>query len=211
VLRVEPSADNIQMLRDMLDDPDRDVRATVLNALVGLRVPDSGPLAAAALADPDGLVRAAAAKLLGDIGDTGHSSALAEVLLADPDPIARQRAAESLGRLAGDGAATALVAALDDPVPQVRLVAVEGLEHVPDPSGPPERLLDLLRDDPVWEVRALAARALGRTARPELVEALRRAAAEDANEFVRAAAANVLRAGERAPDPRPASGSGPPD
>ena len=53
----------------------------------------------------------------------------------------------------------------------------------------------ILREDGVWEVRAQAARALGRSGDPAAVPALEDAL-QDENEFVRSAAANALRVNE---------------
>ena len=39
-LRADPTEENIARIRGLLSDPDRDVRATAMNTLVGLRQPD---------------------------------------------------------------------------------------------------------------------------------------------------------------------------
>ncbi len=190
-LKSNPTQENVKLIRDLLADADRDVRATALNALVGLDAPDSARLALHALRDPDGFVRATAAKLLGDLDGSGHVVALAECLLRDPDPVARQRAAESLTRVGGSGALEALAQGLADPMERVRMAVVEGLTKI-DPGHARLELVRVLREDAVWEVRAQAAHALGLSGDPEILPDLR-AALEDPNEFVRAAAGNALR------------------
>jgi len=190
-LKSNPTQENVKLIRDLLEDADRDVRATALNALVGLDAPDSSRLALSALRDPDGFVRATAAKLLGDLDDSDHVAALSECLLRDLDPVARQRAAESLTRLGGSGALDALTEGLADPMERVRMAVVEGLAKI-DPGHAHLELVRILREDAVWEVRAQAAHALGLSGDPEIVPDLR-AALEDPNEFVRAAAGNALR------------------
>jgi len=194
-LKSEPTEENVQRIRELFDDTDRDVRATALNALVGLGLEDSDELALAALDDPDGFVRATGAKLLGDLGNTDHVEALATVLIADPDPVARQRAAESLEGLGGEAAVRALAQGLGDPMESVRRAALRGITAL-DPGHAPDDLARLLREDAVWEVRAEAAHALGLTGDPAVVEALE-AALGDPNEFVRSAVANALRLHEK--------------
>jgi len=190
-LREDPTEEHIEAIRGYLDDPDRNVRATALNVLVGLEVQDSVELSRNALKDGDGFVRATAAKLLGDTEDPGHVELLAERLFEDSDPVVRQRAAEALTEVGGPGAAQALARGIEDPAEKVRLAAVGGLREL-GPAVATAGLIRLLREDTVWEVRAQAARALGGTGSPEAVEALE-AALGDPNEFVRSAAENALR------------------
>ncbi len=189
-LREDPSARNVERIRAHLADEDRDVRATALYGLVAIDVPDAPELALAALEDPDGFVRATAAKLLGDLGVDEAVPALVEHLRDDPDPVTRQRCAETLGLLGGEPAAAALCRALDDPLKQVRLAAVDGAARL-DPGGCYDRLALLLFEDPEWEIRARAANGLGLSGDAAAVEPLRRAL-DDRNEFVRSAAANAL-------------------
>ena len=47
--KAEPSAENMERIRGFLDDPDRDVRATAINALISLQVPDAAELAPSGL------------------------------------------------------------------------------------------------------------------------------------------------------------------
>ena len=190
-LRTDPTEKHVQSIREYLTDPDRNVRATALNVLVGLEVADSVELSRRALKDSDGFVRATAAKLLGDTKDSAHAELLAERLFEDADPIVRQRAAEALADVGGPGAVEALARGIEDPIDRVRLAAVEGLRLL-GPATAASGLVRLLRDDTIWEVRAQAARALGRTGDESVVPALEEALG-DPNEFVRAAAENALR------------------
>ena len=202
-LKSDPTLENVKQIRDLLADADRDVRATALNAMVGLDAADSASLAVNALRDPDGFVRATAAKLLGDLADPAHVVALSECLLRDPDPVARQRAAESLTRLGGPGALDALAQGLADPMERVRMAVVDGLAKI-DPGYARLELARLLREDAVWEVRAQAAHALGLSGDPEIAPDLR-AALEDPNEFVRSAAGHALRIHESVREGRDAA------
>src|SRR5262245_43775759 len=88
-LVAHPSDRNLAQIRTRLSDPDRDVRATALTALVGLDVPDAGRLSHAALDDPDAFVRATAAKLLGELDEPTAGAALASLVTDDPDPLVR--------------------------------------------------------------------------------------------------------------------------
>lgn len=190
-MKAEPSVENIESIRVMLDDRDRDVRATALNALIGLGIDDGRALVARSLDDEDGFVRATAAKLAADLQAVDLVATLAGMLQRDSDPIVRQRAAEALKRLAGDEAALALAQALEDPVDRVRMAVVDGVAAL-DPTLAIPALIRLLGNDPVWEIRAEAAYALGKSGLPESFTALedRR---EDSNEFVRAAISNALK------------------
>ena len=190
-LREDPTPENVVEIRSMLGDTDRDVRATALNTLVGLRVPDSMALTLSAIQDDEGFVRSIAAKLLGDLGDPEQTGVLVQRLLEDPDPWVRKTAAESLVMLGGDAAAGALVEGLSDPMETVRLASVSGLRKL-DPGRATAALARLLLEDPSWEVRVQAAGALGISRDPDALPVLE-AVLDDDNEFVRSAAANAIR------------------
>ncbi len=189
-LKADPTEDNVESIRRMLDDPDRDIRATALNALAVLETADAVERIIEALDDADGFVRSTAAKLLGDTGDPAHTVRIVEVLLADSDPVARQRAAEALARLTGEPAAAGLTRGLEDPMERVRLASVEGLRRL-DPGYATAALGRRLLEDPSWEVRVQAAGALGVGGDPAAMAFLEEAEG-DANEFVRSAVANAL-------------------
>lgn len=193
-LKADPTVENVEQIRALSADPDRDVRATALNALVVLRVDDAPGLARAGLEDEDGFVRATAAKLLGDLDSAPDTPRLAALLRADSDPIVRLRAAEALARIGGETAVAGLAQGLSDPMDDVRLAATRGLREL-DPGFAKPELARLLLEDPHYEIRVQAARALGLTGDPEM-RSLLEAALEDPNEFVRAAAANALRTHE---------------
>jgi HEAT repeat protein len=200
-LKADPTAANVERLREMLDDPDRDVRATALNALVSLREDDARALALEHLDDEDGFVRATAAKLVGDLGRQEDADVLVVRLTQDSDPIVRQRAAQALARVGGERAVEGLARGLTDPIDDVRLACARGVREL-DPSAATAQLARLLLDDPNYEIRVQAARALGSTGDPE-VRALLEAALEDPNEFVRAATVNALRTHQAVLENRP--------
>lgn len=189
--KAEPTEENVAKIRAHLADADRDVRATALNVLVSLRVPDSDRLTLEGIRDSDGFVRATACKLLGDLGDRGAAEVLAARLSEDRDSIVRQRAAEALTKLGGEVALHGLADGVNDPLDDVRLASVKGLRSL-DPCFAKPALVRLLFEDSMWEIRVQAATALGACGDPEVLPALE-AALEDPNEFVRSAAANAIR------------------
>jgi len=212
-MKARPTDRNKDAIRERLTDPDRDVRATALNALVTLGVPDAADVARQGLEDPDGFVRATAAKLLGDVADRRDVEALTARLVADRDPIVRRRAAEALEAIGGPAAVDGLSRGLADPIEEVRLVVVRGLRRL-DPGYALAELSRLAIEDPNYEVRVQAVRALGETGAPEVVAVLD-LAIQDENEFVRAATAHArelhAKAAIRAPLARPVASPSPPE
>jgi HEAT repeat protein len=190
-LKADPTEENVAKIRKLLADPDGDVRATALNALVTIDVDDAEQLALAGLEDEDPFVRATAAKLVGDVGVAANAARLADRLRNDGNPIVRQRAAEALEVLGGEVAVVGLAEGMDDPMQNVRLASVRGIRRL-DPGFAPRTLERLLTSDPSWEIRVQAATALGASGDP-LATPVLQAALEDRNEFVRSAAANALR------------------
>ena len=200
-LKADPSPSNLEELRGLLADSDRDVRATALHALGSLRVDGAVDDARAALDDSDGLVRATATKLLAEIGSASDAPRLAARVREDPDPVVRRHAAAALSRLGGEGALAALAEALRDPAEDVRLAATSGLRGL-DPTFAREELARLVLEDPSYEVRVQAAGALGETNDAAMRAALE-TALDDRNEFVRAAATHALDELRDAPPPPP--------
>lgn len=186
-LRRDPSPANLEQIRAALTDPNPQVRVTAMFTLVTAEVPDGKDIALAGLVDPDGFVRMTAAMLLGEFPDPSLSGPLAARVEHDPDAHVRHRAAEALGRTGGEEAARGLAIGLSDPIKSVRLASVVAVAQL-GPAPYVDRLRKLATDDPEWEVRVQAVRALGTAgdpaALPEIDNALR-----DPSEFVRAAAA----------------------
>jgi len=190
-LKADPTPENVDRLRRLAANSDPRIRVTAIHALVQLNVPEASALAKEHLNDPDGFVRATAAKLVADIGDPAHVPALVERAREDPDKVVRQRAVEALERLGGEPAAAGLVDTLLDPADNVRLAAVRAIRHL-DPAAAVPELSRLLAEDPNWEVRVQAAAALGESGHPEARVALESARADE-NEFVRGAVDKALR------------------
>ncbi len=213
-LRRDPTPENVAKIRAFLDDPDRDIRATALNTLVGMGVDDAEELALAGVKDEDGFVRSIATKRLGDLGNRENSELVATILTTDTDPRARRTAAQALEALAGDAAADGLILGLDDPMKDVRLAAVTGLRRI-DPARGKEKLARLLLEDATWEVRVQAAGALGATGDRAMIPILNTAVTGDEVELVQDAARNAVArievlssGGGAAPPSRDAAGGG---
>jgi cyclophilin family peptidyl-prolyl cis-trans isomerase len=92
----------------MLDDEDKRVIPSVLDALVRLKVPDAAQIALSRLDDPDFAVRASAARLVGQLKPAGGAEALRKAYqVALPDSAYSARTA-ALEALTGYGPAEAL-------------------------------------------------------------------------------------------------------
>jgi len=209
-LLARPTTADLARLRELSNDPDRDVRALALRTLAGLSAADPEALALERLQDPDAFVRAAAVRLLGERRAVAQLERVADRLRRDPDPVTRQRAAEALAAIGGGPAIEGLVRGLDDPLATVRAACVGALRVLRSAEAA-AALARVLREDGSWEVRAEAAAALGSTGDPAVAADLESALADE-NEFVRAAALSAARelrrALERGPRVPPARASG---
>lgn len=130
-------ADAVLSLLPRLRSPSPAVRMAAADVLA--RTPHPDPLVrtalVAALDDPDGEVRARAAKAIGRSGDAGAAPPLVKAL-ADPVWFVRLQAAKAIGVLAHERAVRALVTALTDEAWQVRAAAAEALRRVGGPAVP---------------------------------------------------------------------------
>jgi HEAT repeat protein len=149
----------------------------------------TGPLSQA-LKDPDPTVRLKAATSLGWLGDDRAADALADTL-NDSDARCRSAAALALGILGAPAALKPLAHALADSSITARQSAAEALGQLANPVAA-GLLLDVLHDarEPL-EVRAAAARALGKLHFPQVVSPLR-ALLESPEPLLRAAASEAL-------------------
>jgi HEAT repeat protein len=129
---------------------------------------------AAALCDPDWMVRWHAAKLLGQLGDPAASISLLP-LLADSRPDVRLATLDALKRLADPRTEDDLRRCLQDPSWHFRLGAVEALAAL-DTEGALEALVDALADKRSEIVQAArrALQARGDRAEDALAEGLLR-------------------------------------
>jgi HEAT repeat protein len=195
-----PSEPNKNRIEALLRDEDRDVRATALVVMGTIDRDRARRMAAGALTDPDGLVRAAAVPLCSDRADAETFRLVTAGATDDPVWQVRARALEAIASSEDPAVREAFVRALSDPVRHVRRAALRaGIEH------PGLLAVDLLNalvvSDPDWENRVEAATALGASKDPAAYAGLD-AAIGDSNEFVRATAARARRELQRAGVPR---------
>ncbi len=130
-------ADGVFLVLSRLQSPSGAVRTAAADVLASAPNPHPRVRAAllAALEDPEGEVRARAAKTIGKIGYTGAVVPLVKTL-ADPVWFVRLQAAKAIGALAHERAVRALVTALTDEAWQVRAAAAEALRRVGEPAVP---------------------------------------------------------------------------
>jgi HEAT repeat protein len=199
--------------RVLREDPEAEVREAAALALSEHREQESVDALIAALTDPAAEVRSAAVDGLRRVGDSSAVPALAPLLKA-ADPGLRSRVAQALKMLGwqpdepeleadflvalgdlsraailGKAAVGALAKVLEDSAYQRRVVAVNRLAEIGDPTAIPPLIMALRDHESV--VRSAAANALGRlgatVAGPRLVSLLR-----DVDPNVRAASAEAL-------------------
>ena len=134
----------VPVLFERLQDENADVRLRAGNALSAIG-PAAAPILINAVMREKGIVRQGAAKVLMSMPSSRRAAepALLEMLL-DVDPSSRTQAIDTLAAIhaADQPAIAAMIAALKDPVPNVRLAAANALGQVkllrlsndPDPS-----------------------------------------------------------------------------
>ena len=140
------------------------------------------------LSHPDETVRAVAARALARIGTPDAAEALARTL-NDPSELTRLRMAENLERI-GPLATEPLLEALESGDPRAQVLAATILGNLRVAEAAPA-LRRAMLGDPLADVRAQAALALGRIGNPEDVPALQEAAGDE-DWPVRAQTANAL-------------------
>jgi len=146
-----------QAMTPFADDPDPNVRRTVLTSLASIAAPGTTGALIAALnsQQTDASARVAVAVALGTIATPASTQALACVL-GDADNTVVSAAVAALKR-AGDPAEGAIATALADPAPRVREAAVSAAAGQTKPT----LALRTLKQDLDASVRRAAARAAG--------------------------------------------------
>lgn len=133
-------------VRPMLEDVDARVVPAALASLVKLKASDAAEVLTSRLTHTDFMVRATAARLLGEMKATGAQPALVaayQVAKRDPTYVARAAALTALTRLGLDASRDSLMDALRDSDWAVRVRAVQLLKEldpraqVPVPDGEP--------------------------------------------------------------------------
>lgn len=142
---VEGGGDLQEVLVELLRDPDRRVRATVLKIVRLSGSADGMKLLYGALHDPDGRVRANAIEAFEDGGDARTASLLTP-FLADPDNRARASAAKALYAFGRPEGRQTLEAMLRDPDEMMRVSAVWAIGEIAF-EGATELLFDHMRGE----------------------------------------------------------------
>ncbi|MBI5594514.1 MAG: HEAT repeat domain-containing protein [Elusimicrobia bacterium] len=169
-------------------------RAWAIQALAGMKVPETLPTLRKAAEDPDAAVRDAAAAGLARLGDSAAMGRLSSAL-ASQDPALRTKAVEALSGV-GTPAVVALLKPLaEDTVYQVRAAVMGALGESGSPLVLPE-LLGGVKDQNEL-VRSKAVAALGRLGVPGAVQYLEKAKRQASNVYIELlAVAGLARLGE---------------
>ncbi|RMG45058.1 MAG: hypothetical protein D6718_08545 [Acidobacteria bacterium] len=197
---------SVPAIARQLEDPEPRIRRYALRALRRIGLPEDGPKAeqarrdalarvrAALHEDKDPIVRAAAASTLADLLG---AEAIPDLVKAGQDLDASVRT-EAAGALAGIGkpAAEALAAFVDDPSPEVRALAINGLGQIGDASQIP-RLAEAAKDKDRRNllVRGEVAEALGDIGSPEGIPVLEELASDPEPSVRQKVAASLGRIG----------------
>ncbi len=178
----------VEALIGSLNDPDPDVRKTVIMTLGRMRDPRVVTALLPLLKDSNADVRAQAVFALARTGDARATAAVA-TLIDDASPDVREQAVHLLGQSRNRDAAPALIKALKDSSPDVREQAAFALGQLRDPSAV-DPLLGMLSDSSP-DVREQTVFALGQLRSGKSVDGLI-GALMDSNADVREQAAFAL-------------------
>ncbi len=180
-----------QHLKKALLDEHKAVRAAALDVCAVLPQHIPVALVEAALSDPYWSVRAAAAYALGAYG---YQAPLAHLLAIVDDceesSLVRSSALQALGKIQGRDQYQRMMQALHDPTWHVREIAALLLGWLEERRAIP-MLIEVFQNDPDPFVRSATIIALGQM-KDEMVEAVLRDAATDADQYVRDAARQAL-------------------
>jgi HEAT repeat protein len=189
-LSTDRSATACSARAERINDPDAEVRQTVVEQLAKCPARIARPaLAAAAGNDKNPRVRLAAVKLLIKGGARKAKATLVGLLLRDKDTAIRQRVLEAVLTLKKrDRSGPLAEVAKQDPDSDLRALAVEALAKLGSTQAVPP-LVVVLERDRVEAVRAAAAKALSRFRDAAAYTALQKAASSDGSDKVRKIAA----------------------
>jgi HEAT repeat protein len=185
----------VQMLTDLLSDPDASIRRTAAEALGKIGVAGAESVLVGALQDSSPAVRRAAARSLGQLSSVGAETGRQLVsLLADPDRAVTQAAAQALGSV-GDMSllAPSIVGFLTGPDARVRQSAAHAVLLGDTPDGAVAAALMKATQDADPAVRQWAVAAIGESGASGMASTLLDRLLHDPSENVRAEAAYRLR------------------
>src|SRR5215217_1132099 len=180
----EATPEWLPLARQGLADATPAIRAAAVDAMAALEGPSADHALMAALQDVDEQVRVAAVEAL-----TPRDTLLEEpflALLADVSPAVRMRALQALLRRGTTEGVEALIPLLEDPVPQLRKLAILAIGQLGCGAAIP-RLIDEARRATDEEERASLVTALGALGARE-GEPVLQAALQDTSALVRSSA-----------------------
>lgn len=180
----------VSILADALKDGPARVRASAAQAFAHVDDTAASAHLLAALQDSDEWVRYFAARSIGSQGYTSGLSELARLANTDTANQVRIAAMESLGQIGGSRAVAVLAPLAESGDPDLARAALRGLGFIGHPDAVPPLLAALRSAHAPSRVDAL--HALGKRGGPGAVDAIRWAAAADADPAVVQAAIDAL-------------------
>ena len=129
--QVEPHADRVQLLKEVLAISEIETRKAVIQVLTDFDTPSAYEVILPSLKDPDPRVRQAAVSGLGELADRRAVPLLRKRLLKDPDEGVRTEAAFRLGKLGDTSDVSSLQKAMkSDSTSTVQIWAQWALEQI---------------------------------------------------------------------------------
>ena len=124
----------LPFMLETLNDPDREVRLTLIEILGEAGSPDYATAFLNALHDKDDWVKARAVEALGRLGMQEYVPEITEILYVE-NPLVAIKAIEALAYVGGEAAFNALLAVLDTGSPDLQGAAEEALAALNDSEG----------------------------------------------------------------------------
>jgi HEAT repeat protein/WD40 repeat protein len=144
----------------LLQTQNVDLRKQAIRALAATKDPRGVPAIARLIDHADVSLRETIAEGLGTIGDTAACQPLVRLLRSDSHPVLL-KAISALRRVATDDAVEALIPLVQHPNPSIRRQTIEVLGDLRPPDAF-DLFAELLAEDVSFEVRAAAAKGLGK-------------------------------------------------
>lgn len=147
-LRRSKSEESVELLVELLSDPDASIRSRAIDAMAMIKDTSTAVEIEAVLKeDRDDTVRVSAARALGEIGDP-ESQPVLEEALGDVSQV-RVKAVIAMGQLKDIASMPSLTAMLRDPLPEIRYHSAMALANIGDEKS--KRPIEALAmdDDPM--------------------------------------------------------------
>jgi HEAT repeat protein len=180
----------VRHLNAAMKDESAWVRSIAAGSFSKIRSPRSEDLLIKALADPEVIVRRAAAKTLSRIEDAPVSEAASQAIRTETDPATIERLLEMLGRAGSDEAMDTLARYINGDDRDLKHRAISTLRRLKNPKAV-RQLVPLIADNDT-ETRRLAIEAVGRLGDKKVCSRLRELLKTDSDESIRAVCARAL-------------------